>query len=126
MLSKYFSLTFALSLLERVHAQNSIPIATNPVVITTNVQTVIQSLSTSLSLSTSVSNADAVLTLTATDENGEITTQLSTVSGAGAQARFEITVTNVDTVLITTETAVVSTIGSTTIFGPDTAAVCTP
>ena len=121
MMSKYVLLA-AYALV--VRAQNSVPVATSPIVVTTTVPTVVQSLSTSTSVSTSVSNADQVITQTTTGSDGSTTLIVSTAAGAGAQARILVTVTNVQTVDVTTNTVVVSTIGSTTIFGPDTAAVC--
>ena len=126
MLSRQVLLGAPLLLVSQVLGQNSIPIATSPVVVTTSIPTVVQSLSTALSVSTSVSNADTVLTATTTDSNGDSTVVVQTVSGGGAQARFEVTVTNVQTIQVSTDTVVVSTIGSTTIFGPDTASVRNP
>ncbi|KAI1609190.1 hypothetical protein EDD37DRAFT_142476 [Exophiala viscosa] len=98
------------------NALPSVPVATNPIITTATVSTVVPSLLTIYSVvpATEQSDTTSVITTTINGQQTTLTPSDSVVAGS-------VTSTIISTISITTTEVVVKTIGYSTVLGPDTA-----
>ncbi|EXJ88872.1 hypothetical protein A1O3_01936 [Capronia epimyces CBS 606.96] len=96
------------------NALPSVPIATDPILSTATVSTVVPSLVTIYSVVPATGASDAVQTITTTVNGQE--TVLTTSDGAVAGS---VTSTIISTIFLTTDQVIVNTVGFSTILGPD-------
>jgi hypothetical protein len=96
------------------HALPSAPIATDPILVTATVSTVLPSLVTLYSVVPATDAAPGSVATVTTTIDGTLTTVTSTAVIAGS-----VTSTIISTVSLTTNQVVVSTVGFSTVYGPD-------
>ncbi|EXJ60171.1 hypothetical protein A1O7_04323 [Cladophialophora yegresii CBS 114405] len=102
-------------------AQSSVPIATEPILVTATVPTVLPSFVTVYSVVPATDAAPNQVTIVTTTIDGTATTITSAAVVAGS-----VTSTIVSTISFTTSQIVVSTVGYSTIYGPDQTTAAVP
>ncbi|KAK6364174.1 hypothetical protein LTS17_012443 [Exophiala oligosperma] len=103
------------------NALPSVPVATDPIVTTSTITTAVPSLVTIYSIIPATDDSNALSTITTTINGQEVITISSGSVVAGSS-----TSTIVSTLTVTTTEVVVSTIGYSTVFGPDPEPTATP
>ncbi|KAJ9603673.1 hypothetical protein H2200_011859 [Cladophialophora chaetospira] len=96
------------------NALSSVPVATDPILVTATIPTVVPSLVTVYSVVPATDATPGAATIITTTINGAVTTFTSTEPIAGS-----VTSTIISTISLTTNQVVVSTVGFSTVFGPD-------
>ncbi|KAJ9497321.1 hypothetical protein H2202_007125 [Exophiala xenobiotica] len=103
------------------NALPSVPVATDPIVTTTTISTVLPSLVTIYSVVPATDDPNAISTITTTIDG-----QQTIVTAPDGVIAGSSTSTIISTISLTTTQVVVSTIGYSTVFGPDPVAATTP